>query len=127
MSRLTDAWAALCGRPKIVENTVEVEKIIERLVPAGDSIVTVFEARSRTYGLVTRWSGLGAIPPAPCKPKWHGNIYLTCAQGFAECGGEDADLVQRKALVVGGKAYLFDGLVERDIQPKPKRAKGARA
>jgi len=146
MNRFRKAWLALTDRlePEVREKRV----IVERLIPTGDNIALVYEARSRKYlsdlehhkflmgmhrsseshRLMMRAMGGDREPPKPEpvepeRPEWHGRLYRTCPEVFA-AHGEDAEASAVKAMIVGNKAYTMAWLSEHDLQPKPKVAKG---
>lgn len=124
---------------EIVEGPRET---IEKFVPSGDGMVSVFIAKSRSYESGMRSYAYscqafdmrhvfpgGRIlerPQPPVRPEWCGRAYLSCSQAFDECG-EDAELTNAKAFIDDGKAYVVIGLKPHDLAPKPKAAKGKRA
>lgn len=105
MSRLSDAWAALCGRPRVVKETI--------YLPGPASTTEVFMGK--------KWTEFSVYGPTR-------RYYATCAQAHAECHGE---VVKINALrFADGELYrLPEGeyLCPIRLQPKPKRAKGAKA
>lgn len=113
---IKNAWLALIGKlpvERVVERVVEKERLVH-----GDETV-LYEARSRT-SLLSQAFGVYTA-----KPDWHGTLYRTCAEAFAAHGAE-ADVVPCMAIIDGNKAYVFTGLEERTLAPKPKVAKGKR-
>jgi hypothetical protein len=150
MNRITKAWKALRGtlEPEVrVETRAETR---ERLVPVGDAFVPVYRVSSKAHKEAMAWHKHNEemwrihethiitmsayrerVPPkprpvAPEPPEWQGRIFRSCAEAF-QAHGEDAEVEQLNAFVVGDKAYLLWGMTEADIQPKPKRPKGSRA
>lgn len=112
MSRLSDAWAALCGRlpapPTPPEPEVEV-----RYLPGDASFADVFVGKKFVFTPLGRHSAK--------------RYFATCAQAHAEC---DSDVSKVRAVRIDGKLYEFaetQRLVPVKLQPKPKRAKGAKA
>jgi len=147
MNRLKKAWLALTDR---LEPEVRVETKTEtrdRLVPVGDAFVSVYRVSSKAHKAAMEWfkhqeemhrlheqhvitmrvygKYVSSKPPpvAPTPPEWQGRIFRSCADAF-QAHGEDAEVEQLNAFVVGDKAYLLWGMTEADIQPKPKRPKG---
>lgn len=105
MSRLSDAWAALCGRPRLVKETV--------YVPGPAALAEVFMGK--------KWTEFSVYGPTK-------HYYATCAQAHSECHGEVLK-VQAVKFADGTLYTLPDGqyLIPIHLQPKPKRAKGAKA
>lgn len=103
LSRISDAWAALRGRPRVVTETV--------YAPGQASVVDVFMGE--------KLGGLGSY-----KTKVY---YATCAQAHAEHYGR-IQRVQVMKFSDGGLYGMPEGGYLRPIrlQPKPKRAKGAK-
>lgn len=112
MSRLSDAWAALCGR--LSGPPVPIEPVVEvRYLPGEASFADVFVGKKFVFG------AYGA--------HYATRYYATCAQAHAEC---DSDVSKVRAVRIDGKLYEFaetQRLVPVKLQPKPKRAKGAKA
>lgn len=104
INRLSDAWAALCGRPRVVKETV--------YVPGPASVVDVFMGE--------RLGGLSGYKIR--------TYYATCAQAHEEHCGQV--LRVRVMKFADGELYRMpegDYLRRIQLQPKPKRAKGAKA
>jgi hypothetical protein len=151
MTRLKQAWLALCGRlePERVEVVREVERVAERLIPVGDNFELVYRAGSRDHQVALEnykfasdmWRMRASTrafsqsrgytpepdphPELPVRPEWDGRIYQSCAEVFA-AHGENAEARAVKAFIVGDKAYEIGGITEHSIQPKPKIAKGSK-
>jgi len=161
VSRIKNAWSALCGKTpqpairyvekevevpveKIVEKTVEVEKIVRVLgepeavtlyravSPAQDTNMEMMRQQCQLISAAAALSTFGAF--CPVEPPellslhaWHGRLFTTCEQAFAECPGAKVEPVTRYRI---GRDYYAKADVPLSVavvQPKPKRAKGGRA
>lgn len=102
MTRLKQAWLALCGK-------LEPEVRYERIPVFGDAILaSVFRA--------TRHDGLGG--------RRH-RFFQTCEQAHADMPG--CEVVRMEAIKADGRYFSGSyGLSEINIQPKPKVAKGSK-
>jgi hypothetical protein len=131
MTRLKQAWLALCGKLPLelreieIVREVTVEKEAERIVERevfvhGEAVeVDLYEARDPVLRLAMTTMSYGYTPAI-----WHGKIYASCDQAFAECHG--AEVVSRKVWRIGSRYFESPKLVRLSVQPKPKIAKGKR-
>lgn len=110
MTRLKQAWLALCGKlePEVREVKVEIPTTILG-TPEEVVLYEVVIPRRGSYGIT--------YEVAECR-------YLTCEQAHAEHPG--SRVVQKSYWRIGD-VYLRGLQVERvEVQPKPKIAKGKR-
>lgn len=116
MTRLKQAWLALCGKLEPVVKEVPVP--FDQYVYGAAEEVEIYvaedpKARIRAYCL-------GPIKLAD----WHGRGFLTCSQALAECQGANVSAV--KLWKIAGNYYNSPNLRAITVQPKPKVAKGKR-
>lgn len=119
------AWLALWDKLEPAESAEKHESPVEVLW--GDPIVTIYHAKSKSFydGAAAFFDGESIVWRTMEKPAWHGKWYRSCADAF-EHGGTDVEVTSRTALLVDGKAYLFEGSAGIEIEPKPKVPKGKR-
>ena len=123
MTRLKQAWLALCG--KLEPERVEVEKRVEVEGPIyGEAQETeVYRAVDPKYSMRIRAYAYGGLPvSSSAVAEWHGRYFTTCEQAFRECPG--AEVVSEKVWRIGTQLYKRPTLAGITVQPKPKRPKG---
>lgn len=115
MTRLKQAWLALCGRePEVRTQRVEVPVVGERHVTS----VYVVSVPVKDGGSIQIYSG-GII-----WLKHDKRYYTSCEQAYSEHPGEYVK--QERAIRIGSRYFLVGELLEVEPQPKPKIAKGKR-
>ena len=93
--------------------TVEVEKVVERVVLGAPVAVSIYEARTEKERYYVGCSYIH---------KEHHGYYLSCADAFKAWPG--AKVVEHKGICVGGEYFVFPEGIEPIKVTKPKRDKG---
>jgi hypothetical protein len=110
MTRLKQAWLALCG--KLEPEVREVEVVREQMILGTPEEVTLYEVIKREHRVYS--CGYDSVIAR----------YLTCEQAHAE---HPSRIVQAKRYWRIGSTYLSGLRVEHvTVEPKPKIAKGKR-